>query len=147
MEYLAVAGERVHPLLNARAAGVVDHYQRIARFQCGVHALLNLASGCLADRAAADREVLRCNIHRATVNYPVTGYHAFAREVLVGHPEVGAAVLHEQERLAERIFLEQLCDSLPGGQLAGIVLLFDSFRSAALNQFCAMLTQRVYLRA
>ena len=61
----------------------------------------------------------------------MAGDDAVARDDLVLHPEVAAAVRDELVDFLERAGIEQQLDPLAGGQLAGRVLALDARLAAA----------------
>ena len=61
----------------------------------------------------------------------MAGHHAVARDLLVGHAEVTAAVLDEHVPLLEGAFVEQDIEALARGQLALAVLGLDPLFPAA----------------
>src|SRR3546814_417720 len=85
----------------------------------------------LAERAAEHREVLAEHEHQPAVHGPPAGHHAVARDLLLGHPEIRGAVLHEHVPFLERAGIEQQVDTLAGGQLALLVLGLDPLRTTA----------------
>ena len=85
----------------------------------------------LAQRAAEDGEVLAEDEHQAAVDHAVAGDDAVARHLVVGHAEVGAAVLDEHVPLLERAVVEQQLEALARGQLALGVLRVDALLAAA----------------
>ena len=61
----------------------------------------------LGEAAAEDREVLGEDVDEPAVDAAVAGDHAVARDLLVGHAEVEAAVLDELVELLEGALVEQ----------------------------------------
>ena len=61
----------------------------------------------------------------------MAGDHAVAGDLLLLHPEVGAAVHDEAVHLHEGARVEEQLDPLAGGELARLVLLLDALGAAA----------------
>src|SRR3546814_16664167 len=76
----------------------------------------------LAERAAEHREVLAEHEHQPAVHGPPAGHHAVARDLLLGHPAIRGAVLHEHVPFLERLGITPQSDTHPGGPLALLVL-------------------------
>ena len=131
VEDAAVAGQRVHSLLDAGAAGVVEADDGCAHLHGQVQHLPDLLGMHLAQRAAHNSEVLGIDIHKAVVNGTVAGDHALAGGLHALHTEVGAAVLHESIQLHKAVGVQQRSDALPGGHLTGSVLLLPPLGAAA----------------
>jgi hypothetical protein len=70
IEDVAIAGRESHPLLDARATGVVHEDDRIAGLDRVVLQLVDLACRRLADSAASHGEVLARRIHGPTITRP-----------------------------------------------------------------------------
>jgi hypothetical protein len=96
-----------------------------------VHDLADLLRVRLGERAAEHGEVLAEHEHHAPVDRAVAGHHAVAGDLLVGHAEVGAAVLDEHVPLLEGAGVEQEVDALARGELPAGVLRLDALRAAA----------------
>ena len=96
-----------------------------------VHDLDDLRGVGFRQRSAEHREVLREGEHLPAVDEPVAGDDAVARDDLVGHPEVEAAVRDELVELLERARIEQQIDPLARRQLAGLVLAAQALFAAA----------------
>ena len=82
-------------------------------------------------RSAEDREVLREHEHLPAVDQAVAGDDAVARDELLLHPEVAAAVRHQLVELLERARIEQQLDPLARRELAGLVLALLAILAAA----------------
>ncbi len=133
LEDVAVAGERGRPLLDPRAAGVVDLDERRPGRHREVHHLADLLGVDLAERAAEDREVLGGHEDPPAVDRPVAGHDPVARRPSPLHPEVVGAVDHEGVGLLERPGVEEEPDPLPRGELPALVLLLDGFPTPRLE--------------
>ncbi len=131
LEDVGVAAERGHAFLDARAAGVVEADHRRADLHRVVHDLADLLGVRLGERAAEDREVLAEDEHQPAVDRAVAGDDAVARDLLVGHAEVRAAVLDEHVPFLEGARVEQQLDALARGELALRVLRVDALLAAA----------------
>ena len=131
LEHLGIAAERGHALLDARAARVVQADHRRADLHRGVHDLADLLGMRLAERAAEHREVLAEHEHQPAVDRAVAGDDAVARDLVVGHAEIGAAMLDEHVPFLERALVEQQLEPLARGELALAVLRGDALLAAA----------------
>ena len=98
---VGVAAERQHAFLDARAPRIVQPDDRRAHLHREVHHLDDLRGVGFRERPAEDGEVLREGIDHATVDAAVAGDDAVARDDLIGHPEVEAAVCDELVDLFE----------------------------------------------
>ena len=87
-----------------------------------VHHLDDLGGVGFRERAAEDGEVLRERIDDASVDAAVAGDDAVARDDLVGHPEVEAAVCDELVDFLEGARIEQQFDALARSQFSGRAL-------------------------
>ena len=85
----------------------------------------------LRQRSAEDREVLTEDEDQFAVDGAVAGDHTVARDPLLGHAELVAAVLDEHVPLFERVLVEQDFQPLAGGQLALAMLRVDAALAAA----------------
>ena len=117
-EHLAVAAERRHAFLDARAAGVEQADDRRAVLQRHVLDLDDLLGVRLRQRAAEHREVLGENIDDAAVDGAPAGDHAVAGDFGLLHAEVVAAVLDIHVELLEGVLVDQQLDALAGGEFA-----------------------------
>ena len=131
LEHLAVAAERGHALLDARAAGVEQADDGAARLHRHVLHLDDFLRVRLRERAAEHGEVLGEQVDGAAVDRAPAGDHAVAGNFLLLHAEVGRAVLDEHVELLERALVEQELDALARGQFAALVLGFDALFAAA----------------
>ena len=138
LEHVGVAGEARDPFLDAGAAGIVDADHRRPDPQRVIHDLADLLGMRLRERAAEHREVLAEDEHQAAVDRARAGDHAIARDALLGHAELGAAVLDEGVDLLERALVEQQVQALARRQLAALVLRRDAPRPAAVARRLAL---------
>ena len=128
-EDVGVAAERHDAFLDPRAAGIVEPDDRRADLHRQIHDLADLLGVRLRQRSAEDREVLAEDEDRPAVDLAVAGDDAVAEERF-GRGRV--AVRDERVELDERSRVEQQVESLARRQLAGVVLLRDARRAAAL---------------
>src|SRR5665213_299718 len=138
-EDVGVAGQGIHPLLDARPAGVEQADDR--RPVAGRHLLDldDLLGVGLRKRAAEHREILGEYIDDATVDRAPAGDHAVAGEALLFHAEVVTAVLDEHAALLEGVFVEKNVETFAGGELALGVLGLDAPGAPAGAGLCAAL--------
>jgi hypothetical protein len=122
LEHVGIAAQRGHAFLDAGAARVVQADHRGADLHGLVHHLADLLGVGFGQRAAEHGEVLAEHEDQAAVDHAVAGHHAVARDLVVGHAEVHAAVLDEHVPFLERAFVEQQLEPLAGRQLALLVL-------------------------
>ena len=104
---------------------------RRAHLHREVHHLDDLCGVGFREGSAEDGEVLREGIDDAAVDAAVAGDDAVARDDLVGHPEVEAAVCDELVDFFEGAGVEQQLDALARGQLAGRALPLEALFAAA----------------
>ena len=130
-EHLAVAAERRHALLDARAAGVEQADDGRAVLQRHVLDLGDLLGVRLRQRAAEHREVLGEHVDDAAVDGAPAGDHAVAGDLGLLHAEVVAAVLDVHVELLEGVLVHQQLDALARGELAALVLGVDARLPAA----------------
>jgi hypothetical protein len=131
LEHLAVAAERRHAFLDARAAGVEQADDGRAGLHRHVLDLDDLLRMRLGQRAAEHREILGKGEHGATVHRAPAGDDAVAGNPALLHAEVGRTVLDEHVELLERALVHQQLEALACGQLAALVLRVDSRPAAA----------------
>ena len=132
-EYLAVAGQTGHTLLNSRAAGVDQTDDRSPAVGRQIHHLTDLVGDGLRQRAAQHSEVLRIDEYEPTVNLAVTGDDGVSEEMLVGETELGGPVNYERVKLFEGTLVQKQDNALTGSQLAPPVLrLYPALPSAEL---------------
>ena len=130
-ENLGVAGEREDAFLNARAARVVQADNRRAHLDREIHDLHDFGGVGFGQRSAKDGEILCERVDGTSVYAAVTGDDAVARDDLVGHPEIEAAMGDELVDFFERIRIEQQLDALAGGQLAGRTLALETLLASS----------------
>ena len=145
-EDVRVAPERGDALLDARAARVVEADDGRAHLHREVHDLADLLGVSLGEAAAEDREVLREDVDEPAVDPPVARDHAVAGDLLLGHAEVQAAVLHELVELFEATLVEQDLDALAGRELAFGVLALLALGAAARLGALNLVTKHVHAR-
>ena len=131
LEHVGVAAERGHAFLDACAARIVQADHRCANLHRLVHHLADLLGMGFGEGAAKHREVLAEHEHQPAVDHAVADHHAIARDLLILHAEVDAAVLDEHVPFLERAFVEQQLDALARRQLALFVLGVDALLPAA----------------
>ncbi len=85
----------------------------------------------LGQGAAKDREVLAEHEHQPAIDGAVTDDDAITDDLLLGHVEIGAAMLDEHVPFFEAAFVEEQFDALAGAQLALGVLGVDALLAAA----------------
>ena len=119
---------------NVHAGDTLDEVlAHLDRFVLPVrhHVGTDLLGVGLGQRAAEDGEVLAEDEDHPAVDRAVAGHHPVARDGLVGHAEVGAAVALEHVPFLEGIGVEQELDAFPGRELALGVLRVDALLAAA----------------
>ncbi len=131
-EDLGVPAEAHHAFLDPRPPGIVEPDHRGAVSQREIQDLADLLRVSLPQRAAEDREVLREDIHQPRVDRPVAGHHAIRRSVDFVHAERGGPMGDEPIEFDERPGVEQVGDSLAGGQFPSGVLAGDARGTAPL---------------
>ena len=141
MEDAAVRVERHDAFLDARARAVVEPDHRSADGLGEIHDLVDLLGEDLAERAAEDGEVLREHEDLAPFDHAPTGHDAVGQRAAVLDPESVGAVAGEHVELDERARVEQLLQSLAGGELPPIVLAGDRGLAARVECLVAQLTQ------
>jgi hypothetical protein len=130
-EDLAVSGERLDALLDARAAGVVDADDGHAGLDGEVEQVADFLGVDGTDRAAADGEILGEGGDRAAPDVAggaddaVTGHLAFFEA------EVGARVVGVHAELDEIAAVEEGGEAFAGGEQAFFVAFFDAVDAAA----------------
>ncbi len=107
LEHLGIAGERGDAVLDARAAGIVEADDRRADIHRLVHDLADLLGVRLAERAAEHGEILAEHKDQLAVDRAVAGDDAVARDLLLAHAEILAAVLDEHVPFLEGVGVEQ----------------------------------------
>ena len=131
---LAVARQRVNPLLNASTTGVVDKHERSAVVGSSAHGGRNLAGLRFTSGATHDREVLGGHVHCPAENRGSAGDHTVGRRIGGIHAEVGGAVSHEHAGFTESALVDEGVDTLAGSHLPTFVLLgLAGFTATGLN--------------
>ena len=116
LKHLGIARKRGHPFLNARAARIVQPDHGRAHFHGLIHELADFFGMRFAQGAAKHGEVLAEDEHQPPVDGAVAGNHPIAGNVVVGHAEIGAAVLDKHIPLLETAAVQQDVDPLAGRQ-------------------------------
>ena len=83
------------------------------------------------ERAAEHREVLREDVNQAALDAAIARDEPVAINLLLGHPEIIAAVCDQFVRLFERAFVEQELNALARRHLAFFMLAFAPLRAAS----------------
>ena len=123
VEDLAVAGQGVHPFLDAGPAGVVETHQRHPGLQGQVHDLADLLGVHLAEAPGPGGEILGEGEDRAAVDLAEAGDHPVRRDLHLFQAEIDRAVGDEHIGFLEGAGIEKEVQALPGGELAAGVLL------------------------
>ena len=131
LENLGISGQGIAAFLDTGSARVVKTDDGGTDLHGLIHYLANLQGHGLAQRTAEDGEILCEHIDDAASNGTVACDYTVAKERLLLHVEVGAAVGDEHVELFERAFVKEEGDTLAGGQFALLVLLVDAFLPAA----------------
>mmetsp|Transcript_46039 Transcript_46039/g.104903 ORF Transcript_46039/g.104903 Transcript_46039/m.104903 type:complete len:552 (+) Transcript_46039:582-2237(+) len=131
LEDLRIPAQRVHALLDAGAARVVEADDRGAHEHSLVHDFLDLERLRLAERAAQDREVVREDEDEAPVDEALPGDDRVAGVLVLLHAELRAAVLQELVVLEEGTLIDEDGEALARAQLPFLVLRVDALLSAA----------------
>src|SRR5436190_19543085 len=76
--------------------------------------------------AAKDREILTEHKDEPAVDRAVAGHDPIARDLLLGHAEILAAVLDKHVPFLEGTRVEQDVEELARGQIAALMLRFDA---------------------
>ena len=145
LEDFRVSGQSVNAFLNTCATRVVDADAGCTHHHGLVHDLADLLRHGLGERAAEDGEVLRKDVHQASVDRTATGHYAVAKDLLLVLSEVRAAVLYEHVHLFEAAFVEQHIDALTGGVFTALVLLSDGLFAATQAGFLTLGDEFFYL--
>ncbi len=126
-EDIGIAGEGVHPLLDPGAPRIVEADEGHTHLDRQVHDLADLLCVGHAERSTEAGEIIGEDVHRPPLDRAMPDHDAIAGELLLLHPEIGAAVgdQHVHFRKASRI--EQHIEPFPRGEFAGLVLPFDPF--------------------
>ena len=130
-EHLAIAAERRHALLDARAAGIEQADDRRAVPERHVLDLHHLFGVGFRQRAAEHGEVLGEDVGDAAVDGAPAGDHAVAGHARLLHAEIDAAVLDIHVELLEGALIEQEIEPLARGELAAGMLRLDAGGAAA----------------
>ncbi len=112
VEHLAIAGKRVHALLDARAAGILEGHHRHADAQRVVHQARDLVGVHLAERAGDDAEILAEGRHLHIAGIAGAGDHAVGRQRPPGHAEMRGLVGGMKAEFLEAALDEQRGETL-----------------------------------
>ena len=134
LENLPVAGQAHHPFLDTGTARIVQADHRRAGPEAHFHDLADLFRMRQGERAPEGGKILGVDESHAAVNLTVAGDDPVARDLLLGHVEIGASMGLEAIQFHKGVGIEQGIDPLPGGHLALRVLLFDAFRPPAFQR-------------
>ena len=118
LEHFAIAAERRHALLDARAASVEQADDRCAILQRHILHLGDFLRVRLAKRTSEHREILGEDEDGAAIHRAPAGDHAVAGDFGLLHAEIGAAMFDEHVEFLERSVVEQQFDAFARGQLA-----------------------------
>ena len=138
LEYLAVTSQRADAFLDACAARVVDANHRCAVLHSHVHDLANLLTHCLGQRSAVHGEVLCADIDKSAVDSGRTNDHSVAKELLLLHAEVVAAMELEHIVFLERTFVDEHLYTLTCGVFSTLMLLVDGLLSTSQTSLFAL---------
>ena len=119
---LAVGGQGIHALLDARPARIVEADDRGAHLDRQIHDLADLLGMGLAERTAEHGEILTEDKHLATVDGAVTGDDAVAKISFLLAQTTAPADFEDIE-LFKGTIVQQQIEPLPRGQLALLVLI------------------------
>ena len=125
------------PSLDARTSAVVEANDRRAVLERHVHDLADFLGVGLGQRASEHREILRENVHQATVDLPVPRHNAITEKFLLVQAKIGRPVGHQLPQLLEGARVEQELKTLTGRQLALAVLCLNPRFSTPFEGFCA----------
>ena len=115
-EDVGVSAKGGDALLNASAPRIVQPDHGSAHLHGQIHDLADLQSVRLRKAPAEDREVLGEDEDETPFDSPETRDHAVARNLLLGHAEVRAAMLNQLVEFLEGSFVEQDLDALARSQ-------------------------------
>ena len=122
LEDFGEPGERIDTLLNAGTARIVEADDGRAHFHRHVLHFADFLGVVLGQRAAEHGEILAVDEHEAAVDGALASDDAIARNLVLFHAEIGAAMLHEHVVFLEGIRIEQDFQALARGQLAFFML-------------------------
>ena len=141
LKYLGIAGQRVHPLLDACTTRVVEADTGSSRPHGHVHHLAYLLGHRLGQRTARYGEILCEDIDQPAVDGPVTGYHAVAVRMALLHAEVVTTMRHEHVELLETALIQKHLYPFAGRVLSLRMLRVYPFLTATQPCFLAQLYQ------
>ena len=131
LEHLGIAAKTGDPLLDARAATVVEADDGSADLQRHVHHLADLFRMALRQRAAEHGEILAEHEHQPAVDRARTGDDPIAGNFLRLHAEIDAIMLDVAIQLLEAVLVEQHLEPFASRQLALGMLRVDALLPAA----------------
>ena len=100
-------------------------------FRRELHRVRDLCAVHFSRRAAEHGEVLAGQMHGAAIDLRTTGDYSIRRNFLIRHAEIGGAVLGKKSDFLKAALIDQTLDTFAGRELAGGMLLVDSFFAAA----------------
>ena len=131
---IGITAQRQNAFLDPRAAGVIQADEGRPILERHIHHLASLLRVGFRQRAAEHRKILRENVSQTAVDASPAGDEAVARNHLVFHSEIAAAVRDQLVEFFEGIFVEQQLDALARGELSVLVLpLLARFAAALLG--------------
>ena len=132
-----VAAERVHTLLDARSAGVIEADHGCTVLLGQLHHIDDLARVGCAERSAEHREILREDVDEAAIYRPVAGDHAISVGSIILESEVRYLMADEHAHFLERAFVQEDFQALSRRELASFVLPCDPRLAACLQSLLA----------
>ena len=117
-ENLSIASKAINTLLDARTARIEDANHRRPVLQRLVLHLHDLFCVGHRQRSAEHGEVFRKYVHHPAIDRAPAGHDPVAGDLVVLHPELGAAVFNKHVELFEAAFVQQQLDPLPRRELA-----------------------------
>ncbi len=130
-EYSGIPAEADNPLLNARAAGVVQSDHRTADFHREIHHFCDLLRVDLRERPAEDREVLAENTDKPPADRSCSGDDPVSQVLLLVKPKIARPVFGEHIHLLKAPLVEENRQALTGRELPLSVLVLNPFPAAA----------------
>ena len=122
LEYLGITAKRRDTFLDAGTAGIIQTDDRRADLERLIHDPADLLGMGFGKRAAEHREILAEHENKATIDRAIAGDHTVAGDLLIGHAEIGAAMLNEHAPLFERAFVQKHFETLARCEFAFGVL-------------------------
>ena len=118
VEHLAVTGKRIHALLDARAAGILERHHGNADLECVQHGAGDLLRLHLAEGTGDHAEILAHHCHLRVADIAGAGNHAIGGQGPAGHAEVGGIVRGMQAEFLEAAGDDQFADALARRKLS-----------------------------